>query len=270
VAWVGVTQPGDSSGSLACTSPPSRYQPSEVVTANVCLASWIRGRRPRARYSIPVWRSRSRKAADTVLADSRLPVLDTNSAAVCGRGHNRSRRVAYSLSAATVEAGNGNSRGLWNFASRTRSTPVSGSRSPRSSPSTSPRRRPVANTNPMNVCMLAASSGRRSRPAASIKAVMSASEYRYGVARRVRAGSRSVGGTWVAGSMACRQRAKPRTAPSRCACQVTEHPAGSVAHCSARSVVIVSASSIWAKSANCASSRPASTSWNPRPRRTLR
>jgi hypothetical protein len=77
-----------------------------------------------------------------------------------------------------VDGCNGSCRGLWNFASRIVNTPVAGSKSPRSRPSASPRRSPVANTSPMNVCMVAAASGERSRPAAAIKAATSASERR--------------------------------------------------------------------------------------------
>ena len=64
-------------------------------------------------------------------------------------------------------------------------------------------------------------------------AAMSVSEYRYGVARRVRAGSRSAGGTSVSGSMLCRHRAKQRTTLSRWAYQIEEPSGGRVAHCRA-------------------------------------
>jgi hypothetical protein len=121
----------------------------------------------------------------------------------------------------------------------------------------------------MNVCIVAAAKGGRSLPAAWISAAMSASEYRYGVARVLPAGNRSGGGTSVAGSKACRQRAKLRTTLSRCACQVVERP-GRVAHRTASCVLMVSAPAVSAKSTNCSSSWPAPASWYPRARRTAR
>ena len=72
----------------------------------------------------------------------------------------------------------------------------------------------------MNVCMVAAASGERSRPAADIRAATTAWEYRCGVARPVRAGCRSTGSTSTSKSKACTQRTKQRTTLSSCACQV--------------------------------------------------
>jgi len=138
--------------------------------------------------------------------------------------------------------------------------PVDGSRSRRSKPSASPRRIPVAKTSPIKVCIVAAASGEGSRPAAVIRAAMSVCEYRYGVARRVRAGGRFAGGTSVSGSMLCRHRAKQRTTPSRWAYQIEEPSGGRVAHCTASRVVTVSVSAASVKPTNCSSSRPAPTS----------
>ena len=64
---------------------------SIVVTAKVCRASWIRGRHPGVRDPIPAWWSSVWKVPQTVLADSRAPVVDTKNAAVLGCGHSWSR-----------------------------------------------------------------------------------------------------------------------------------------------------------------------------------
>jgi hypothetical protein len=68
----------------------------------------------------------------------------------------------------------------------------------------SPTRMPVTANNPISVAKVARRNGVRSVPVAVINAAMSVSEYKYGLARRGRCGNRSAGGTWCAGSRACR------------------------------------------------------------------
>ena len=63
-----------------------------------------------------------------------------------------------------------------------------------------PTRIPVTASNPISVANVARRSGVRSEPVAAISAAMSASEYRYGLARCGRCGSRSAAGTSCTGS----------------------------------------------------------------------
>ncbi|MGH3438878.1 MAG: hypothetical protein ACRDRN_20705 [Sciscionella sp.] len=83
---------------------------------------------------------------------------------------------------------------------------------------------------------MAADSGQRARRAAAINAVISASEYRYGIERR-RGGVHPDGGTSLAGSSACSQRANPRTTDRRIASRPGDAVAGAVTHAIASSLV---------------------------------
>src|SRR6266700_1153885 len=98
---------------------------------------------------------------------------------------------------------------------------------------------------------------------------MSSAEYRYGVVRR-RGGSQPSGGTSVAGSLACSQRAKPRTTVSR----IPSHPAeafgGALTQASASSLVTRLTPACSQKLTNCSSSRPSRASLKPSERRTAR
>ena len=75
---------------------------------------------------------------------------------------------------------------------------------PRARAIASPTRIPVTASSPIRVANVARRSGVRSELVAAISAVMSASEYKYGLARRGRCGSNSAAGTSWTGSSACR------------------------------------------------------------------
>ena len=83
---------------------------------------------------------------------------------------------------------------------------------------------------------MAADNGHRACRATAISAAMSMSEYRYGFLRW-RGGTHPSGGTSVAGSPACNQRAKPRTTDSRMASHPGDASAGVVTHARANSLV---------------------------------
>ena len=123
---------------------------------------------------------------------------------------------------------------------------ASRSTSPRSRRIASPTRIPVTASSPIRVCEgRRAAAGTASVPAAAISAAMSASEYRYGVARRGRRGqqvrrrhlARRVEGVQVGGEAAHHRQPVAPTSSAP--------PPGSVAHASASSVVTVAAPAVF-------------------------
>jgi hypothetical protein len=191
-------------------------------------------------------------------------VLEEKSAAVGIRGRGRSGRPRYSRRAVTVVGWSGTRRDLPNLVSRIVSVPARGSRSSRSSRIASPTRSPATASRPMSVVYVAAPNGVCSVSAvARMSAAISASLYRYGVARPPGSRSSSAGMSSWTGSSAWRWAAKPRTTVRRMACQREPAPAGSVAQASAASTVIVSAA--WASryAVNWASSL--AVRWSPKP-----
>src|SRR5205085_119031 len=82
----------DSHGMRASTPPPSRYQPSRVLTANECLKPWMWGRDDAESCHRPAPRRICRNAPWTVGCSSLVPRVETSRLGAAGAGQRRSRQ----------------------------------------------------------------------------------------------------------------------------------------------------------------------------------